>query len=300
MFLSRLVLYCLFPCILRALEGTIADKSSEIEANWAISPPIVQEGQWLKLEGTITFPEDMQWDWAAFLQDLTWSVDPLSPPWYVQEIQLGEPLFPKKGLQQRGFSLQILANGEPPYALFGLQMHFTSADRKISIPVPVVEVPFQEGIPAQMSIEPEPLLPLVPPTFFQLFPQNAIPREREDLQPYLDNRAFPWIEAGCLLLALFCWRMGRSKGKKAWEEWVAYEKKEKELERIQQMFQNIDSPSTTVQEFYMTCKELVRKSSSPALALEKRIDYILFGHKTPSIEERAEDAKQVKALFEEI
>lgn len=298
MFLKRLVLSCLFPCILRALEGVIADKSLGIEANWSLSPPVAQEDKWLTLHGNITFPDDMQWDWAAFLQDLTWSADPLSPPWYVQEIELGEPLFPKKGLQQRKFSLQILANGEAPYSLFGLQVHFTSVHRKISIPVPVVEVPFQEKI--HSHVEPEPLLPLIPQTFFQIFPQNAIPKERQDLQPYLDNRTFPWIEAGCLLLALFCWRMGRHKGKKAWKDWVAYEKKEKVRVEIQQMFQNIESPSITVQEFYTICKELVRKSSSPPLALEKRIDYILFGHTTPSADEQAEDAKQVKALFEEI
>lgn len=287
-------LLCCIHILVGALQGESGEDNLGLHAQWKLTPATVQEGEWLTLEGEVSFPKDLQWNWNSFLEDFTWNLDPLSPRWYVKNAQLREPVLQETGQQKQLFSLQILASGESPYTLFGLQMRFFSPDRQAFLPIQIVEVPQQPQ--TRYSVETEPLLPLLPQTFFQVFQRDSLFPPPEDMSKYLANRTVPWAGVVILLALVFGGVVWRNRWKKAWKNWVDYERNERKILQMQQLLTHLETSATTTEEFYTACKYIVRKSSS-SLDVEKKIDYILFGHAIPSQTERAEDLKRIKALL---
>lgn len=288
-------LFCCIRILVGALQGESAEESLGLHAKWKLTPATVQEGEWLMLEGEVIFPIDLQWNWNSFLEDFSWNLDPLSPRWYVRNTQVGEPVLQEAGQHKQPFSLQILANGDGPYTLFGLQMHFSSPHRQALLPIQIVEVPLQSQI--HHSVETESLLPLMPQTFFQVFQADSLSPPPEDMRTYLANRTVPWVWVIIVFAIAFGGIIWRSSWKKIWKDWVDYERKESKIIQLHQLLAHLETSFTTTEEFYTACKYIVRKSSSPSLDVEKKIDYILFSHTIPSKHERAEDLKRIKAIF---
>ena len=212
--------WLLFVCVPLVLQGELSWSSGQRAGSFSIQLEVPQEqilsGDFLLLKGTVHFPAAYRFDGEAFVQNLTWSINPLSPPFRIESRYFSDPIVLPGTLLEQQFSIvlepSLIGEGHP-LILSGLNASFiplNQEEKPIEILTPVFSISILPGNAEELQIAP--LLPLGPqfPLELSLLNQERLYAFPEQLkqQQYnqfiLDKHSFPWILVfSCSLLYVF-------------------------------------------------------------------------------------------------